>query len=135
MNQIDYTIDNALVILHTSNNQANFYLEFCDDVDEAQRIAEIMEEHNLIRLNKMLCTLTTFGIEVCNNGGWLVHLNQSKIKEQERLDFEKIELEKLKYDAKLAKWQIRVFWPVFIFGLIGGVSGIISLLLQLRGMF
>lgn len=34
--------------------------------------------------------------------------------------------EKLKWDLRLAKWQARMFWPLFILALIGGVCGIIA---------
>ncbi|MFZ4569738.1 MAG: hypothetical protein ACOYM0_01255 [Bacteroidales bacterium] len=34
-------------------------------------------------------------------------------------------------DAVMSKWQIIAFWPMFVFGVVGGISGIISLIWQL----
>jgi len=47
---------------------------------------------------------------------------------------EKKEIDKDALDhraAVMSKWQIIAFWPMFIFGVIGGISGIISLGWQL----
>ncbi len=33
-------------------------------------------------------------------------------------------------EGKLAKWQVKIFWPAFIFTLIGSILGIISFFLQ-----
>jgi hypothetical protein len=35
-------------------------------------------------------------------------------------------------ESKLAKWQVKIFWPAFIFTLIGSILGIISFFLQVR---
>jgi len=47
-----------------------------------------------------------------------------------KVEIENVKFNKLKNDAKLSNWQVKTFWPVFIFGLIGGICGIISLGMQ-----
>jgi|GEM_PF-1812915 len=56
-------------------------------------------------------------------------LEAEKTKQEE---IREIELEKLKYDTKLSKWQVKVFWWVFFAGFIGGLMGVISLTLELE---
>lgn len=43
-----------------------------------------------------------------------------------------IEEQKLINDSKISKWQAKTFWWVFVFGLIGGICGIISLTMQIK---
>jgi len=40
--------------------------------------------------------------------------------------------QKTLYDAKLTKWQVKIFWPAFLFTLVGSILGIISFYLQVR---
>ena len=39
--------------------------------------------------------------------------------------------QKTQNDGKLAKWQVKTFWPAFIFTLIGSALGIISFFMQI----
>ena len=54
--------------------------------------------------------------------------NDTKTKEKEKL-----EIGKLKNDYTLSKWQLKTFWWVFSFGIIGGVYAIISIIIALTG--
>ncbi len=49
--------------------------------------------------------------------------------ENEKL--KQIEKQKLIHDSKISKWQAQTFWWVFFIGLVGGICGIISLIMQL----
>ena len=54
---------------------------------------------------------------------------QRKKSEAER---EEASHQKTLNEGKLAKWQVKIFWPAFIFTLIGSILGIISFYLQVR---
>ncbi|BAX81978.1 hypothetical protein [Labilibaculum antarcticum] len=60
-------------------------------------------------------------------GNYIRSLQEEKKKKQ---DYNDISFEKLNNDAKIARWQTKTFWPVFIFGIIGGVFGVISFIMQ-----
>jgi len=82
-------------------------------------------------LNRDYHKLTTQGRRVIDLGGWKKFLEQEKIKESEEAFKIQKETEKLNYETKLSKWQVKTFWPLFIIALIGGICGIVSLILQL----
>jgi hypothetical protein len=54
----------------------------------------------------------------------------AELAENEKL--KQIEKQKLIYDSKISKWQAKTFWWVFFIGLVGGICGIISLIMQLK---
>lgn len=54
--------------------------------------------------------------------------NDTKTKEKEKL-----EIGKLRNDYTLSKWQLKTFWWVFSFGIIGGVYAILSIISALTG--
>ena len=65
------------------------------------------------------------GVEIIElYGGWL------KFKKEEELNRIRKE-KKEKYDLKLAKWQSDTFWYWFFIAIIGGISGIIALVIEL----
>lgn len=65
------------------------------------------------------------------NGGYERLEKQNEIRDQTNKKKEELELKKLNWDSKLAKWQVKTFWLFFILAIIGGVCGIISLVLQI----
>ena len=66
-----------------------------------------------------------------DKGGYKTFELKKKISEDEKSKIQVIEKNKLIKEAKLADWQVKIFWPLFIIALIGGLCGIISLLLQI----
>ncbi len=72
--------------------------------------------------------LTDIGESIVDDYGgienFLAH-RQEEINDKKRLD--KITNEKLISDAKLSKWQVKIFWPMFIIALIGGLYSIYSI--------
>ncbi len=73
--------------------------------------------------------LTDIGESIVDDYGgiekFLAH-RQVEINEKNRL--KKITDEKLIFDAKLSKWQVKIFWPMFIIALIGGFYSIYSII-------
>lgn len=56
--------------------------------------------------------------------------NNEIIAEQKQI--KQIEKQKLIHDSKISKWQAKTFWWLFFIGLIGGICGIISLVMQIQ---
>ena len=64
------------------------------------------------------------------NGGYKqIYEDQQKEIEHHK-ELKELTLKKLQWDSKLSKWQANTFWYVFLFGLIGGICGIISLIIS-----
>jgi hypothetical protein len=104
------------------------YYEFGDSNDnvnrnECDKIIDILCHHNLMhQTSDNIYTITTDGIQIIENGGWLKH-QADQIKE--KLSLEKIqnmEFEKLFWESRLVKWQVKVFWPLI---------GLVSLVWQI----
>lgn len=74
------------------------------------------------------------GEEIVNVYGCIVkYLEHEKEVRTENIRLEKARHEKIYNDAKLSKWQAKTFWFVFIFGLIGGVYTIYSIMHSVVG--
>jgi len=66
------------------------------------------------------------------SGGYQKLENQNDLEGRKEKDLKDITNKKTLYETKLAKWQITIFWPAFIFTLIGSILGIISFVMQLK---
>lgn len=97
---------------------------------EFERIMSILELYDCAKTNRY-----NYGNAVEKNGhtkkfkehGGFAKIYQDELtrleKEEER---ENLSLKKLKWDTKLSKWQVKTFWTVFIFGLIGFIFGVFN---------
>ena len=121
IDNIDELIDKNLKIIYDSDKKSVMRTDFVKLNDrkmfESQRLAELMDEKNLINLEyskKYRCDLTEFGLEVSKVGGWLEYLKikskadkqlENEIKEREKLenDLAKSNLEANKLNKKIAK--------------------------------
>ena len=54
--------------------------------------------------------------------------NESELNEKKLL--KELSFRKTTLETKLAKWQVKIFWPAFIFTVIGSILGIISFFMQ-----
>lgn len=69
------------------------------------------------------------GEEIVNvYGGIDKYLEHESAEKAERNRLEKLKNEKLYLDTKLARWQVKTFWYVFIFGLFGGFYSMYSMI-------
>ena len=77
-------------------------------------LAKKMQKNDLINVDKdyTFCSITFEGIEIFENGGWLQHIELEK---QKKI----IELKKSDIDFTLKKWQLKTFWWIFGFAMIG----------------
>ncbi|MCD8413711.1 hypothetical protein [Tenacibaculum finnmarkense] len=74
-----------------------------------------------------LITLTPFGIEIIENGGWIKYKKLKKDKE-ERLE------KKLEYDLKISKLKSKTILPVLFLGAFGGVYSLIKISILIISM-
>ncbi len=87
-------------------------------------IIDLMKIEQLIDMpNDHMLNLTKFGYEVQRNGGWIKHLNREKTKTI-RND------KKADYDFKTSKWKAKTFWPLLIFGALGGLYGTVDFITE-----
>lgn len=106
----------------------------------------VSENNNFILLNKQEIIDEVFGWEIFlkmlndlenmnlvkenddRESYTLTKLGKEKLFEL-KIDFEnsekdqKAERKKLHNDSKLSEWQVKTFWPLFIFGIFGGLYG------------
>lgn len=83
--------------------------------------------------NGLIYQLTDNGNKIAISGGYLAHKKElQRISEKEMIVSE-TEFNKLVIEEKLARWQAKTFWPLFILAIVGGVSGIVSLIMQVIG--
>ena len=80
---------------------------------------------------RQFMTITHFGRQVCKDGGWLAHVSRLKKQRQTKEQNDFIEAEKRIHETTLARWKVATFWPALAIGLLGGICGIISLVIQL----
>jgi len=69
-------------------------------------------------------------VEIKEFGSYSAYLQSKEESKKLKSDSETLAFKKLNYDAKLSKWQVKTFWSVFIFGLVGGCLGIASFVMQ-----
>ena len=129
-------IDKILEILTRKDNQD--LLNFCsgnfgiENYKEYKRIINLLKDNQIIvEKVKNFYGLTAIGRKVVEIGGWEKYIEQEKSQNKEQDFIKQKEKEQLLYDTKLAKWQVKTFWPLFGIAIIGSICGIISLILQL----
>lgn len=134
--------DKILNFLNDKSNRGNFqHAQVCgllglnhpQEMPYAMSLLNELHDDGLIILNDHV-----FGYEYkieafLKNGGYVKKEQQDEVTKQELEKIEGYKKTKLKYDAMLSKWQVKIFWPVFIFTLIGSALGIISFFLQIFG--
>lgn len=89
---------------------------------------QTMIDKGLIVVNKDLRMLTSFGIEVSQQGGWKSYLDKKK--EKDKIESKRLRLQdlKLQYDLKVSKFLARSkAWPLII--------SCVSLLLSIYSVF
>ncbi|MCG8237405.1 hypothetical protein J2Q21_12530 [Tenacibaculum finnmarkense genomovar ulcerans] len=81
-----------------------------DPIDRAFILRTLIYEYELIKVYGELFSLSKKGFSFSSF---------NKLEEEENIVFEKS-----KIDLKLKKWQLKTFWPIFIFAIIGSGLGI-----------
>lgn len=90
MSNLDKNIDLNLEIVYKGKNHSVMVGELTNvDGDylgrfEAMKMADKLEKENLLERDNEFCELTRFGIEVYENGGWLIHLENENSRREEK---------------------------------------------------
>lgn len=132
----DKIIDDFLFELSKHHPNSLFYRNYLGTLnierDKMDHIIRLLESENLAELqDKFSIKITKKGITICNNGGWLKYLEEIKIENKKQNERIIRQDRKEEFELKLASWQVKTFWWIFGFAIIGGICGIISLIMQL----
>lgn len=128
---VDSSIESFYKILPYGNyfSEATYSLKI--DYEEQEMIKrylidnEIITDYTIDKDGRYI--MTSHGEKVFKDFGGIEKYNEYlKEKQEEKLRLEKKANDKLHDDAKLSKWQVKTFWPVFIFGLIGFIFGVFN---------
>ena len=105
-----------------------------DDQKAPSKIKDILLQSVLCTLSTQSDTLriTTFATDIMDSGGYIAYLDVLKRRQQKDAIRQQKEDDKLHWDLKLSKWQVKTFWYWFGGAIIGGLMGAISLLGQLN---
>ena len=85
-------------------------------------VQDRVQEQNFLNEKEVMTTLTQEGSKAAKMG-YSAYLDDVEKKEKDKDA-------KDHRDAVMSKWQIIIFWPMFVFATIGTLSGIISLIWQ-----
>lgn len=105
-------IDKNLKLIYKKNGE--FYRTSFIDLNnnqlsgnESQILAALLEKLDLVTITNYRVDLTSFGLEIIKQGGWILYLDnkqktQLRTETKEKLEFEKLEVElkKVKFDYK-----------------------------------
>lgn len=105
-------IDKNLKLIYKKNGE--FYRTSFIDLNnnqlsgnESQILATLLEKLDLVTITNYRVDLTSFGLEIIKQGGWILYLDnkqktQLRTETKEKLEFEKLEVElkKVKFDYK-----------------------------------
>ncbi len=144
MNKIDKLIDVNLRILYNSPGTSIMTadLEDPERVDltlfDAKNIAQTLEKENLLTLRVEVCNITSFGIEVSEDGGWIEYKknklrearekeNDAKFKNDREMDLLKLQTENLMYQRRNRKLEIQRYWIGIGATILGSVLGSVFL--------
>ncbi len=109
--------DKTFKVLNSHNNWELNWLQNPDWISENEFrfILTFLEEQKIIKQSisdNHIFLLTEHGKSV---------LKEQLILRKEKEEYEKISKQKLYNEAKLTKWKVKTFWPIFFFGLFGGI--------------
>lgn len=93
-------------------------------VNAKDTLVDFMKIEKLIDMpNDHMLNLTKFGYEIQRKGGWNKHINREKAKVIK-------DDKKAEYDFNTSKWKSKTFWPLIIFGALGGIYGAIDFITE-----
>lgn len=69
--------------------------------------------------------------EFYDKGGFRTEYEKQQIAEKRKLEISDLELDKLRSETKLSKWQVKTFWYLFFIAIAGSILGTISFLMQI----
>lgn len=112
-------IDKNLELIKESNTQF-FYRNFVDSkgnklgANAGKRYADKLKTLKLIIFDNYAVELTNFGLEVCNQGGWLIYIKNKTAKQLKNAERQELEDKKLAIDYEQAKYNYNTRWIAII---------------------
>lgn len=133
MKTINEILDKVLADLYRerkSRFNPDLYLKerFQLEDHQAQGVFEKLQLNDLVDFaNRKSMTISEKGMRIQTEyGGWLAYLRLQEENEAKQEERQQKEDEKLDLDLTLAKWQKKVFWPLFFIALLGGIPQLIE---------
>jgi hypothetical protein len=99
----------------------------------------ILKEKNVVKVENGFNSQTEISQidfktkEFLMQGGFKAIVEENNRIANRNNESDKLSFEKLQLDSKLSKWQVKTFWWIFSFGIIGGVYAIISIVIAFTG--
>lgn len=139
LENLDELIDYNLKLISSTPDHvcSIFDIKDLDGEDHMQpkRLVLIMQEKGLVTLGKSRVDLTNAGYQIVQSGGWIQFLERKKIiekvKDEEANRDKEIERKITALELKHKKWQVKTFWPLFIFSLAAFLIGVFNLVYSL----
>ncbi|GIV30344.1 MAG: hypothetical protein KatS3mg028_1410 [Bacteroidia bacterium] len=76
--------------------------------------------------------ITDFGRQVQDTGGWLAHVDRLAKDRQAQDDIERIQTDKLRNDAIMSKWYVKMRWWPLIISALSLIASIVAIALSLK---
>lgn len=92
---------------------------------EAEGLADALDpRHRMV--------ITDFGRQVQDAGGWLAHVDRLAADRQSQDDIERIQTDKLRNDAIMSKWYVKMRWWPLIVSALSLIVSIVAIVLSLK---
>jgi hypothetical protein len=134
--------DKILSFLNIEENRNGFFqtadlsnLVFKEETvsyDEIRYLVKCLEEDGYLFYSAPSCKYLYPTTPFLESGGYEAQEESLKLEKEEERKKDEASYQKTLNEGKLAKWQVKIFWPAFIFTLVGSILGIISFYLQVR---
>jgi len=125
-------VEQLLQALHKAENYTMFSADLYGDLPDmdsaARRKDDLLLELGLITEYKAMRSLSGFGLEVCQNGGWLEYVKQEEQHQAIEEERQRKQDEKLKYEVGISKYLYKTRWWPLIISIISLIAAILALL-------
>lgn len=107
--------------------------------DKIRHYFELIAEHPLkiaeVKIKYDIISSNGLTQEFLNKGGFTTISKLELAKAEKRNNIEALEFEKLKYDTKLSRWQVKTFWWLFGFALFGGLYSLYDIVCKIIKLY
>jgi len=133
---LDFIIEKILEFDYPIESNAIINNGFLNEYNETEReyeFSRLISVINDLKCGKSKNNYSTPGDTIERNeqtlkfkkrGGFKKYYQDELIKKTKEEEIKQLSNIKLFWDSKLSKWQVKTFWPVFVFGLVGFIFGL-----------
>jgi hypothetical protein len=133
---VDKVLNSFYHLFPYGENYSDLVYDFDFEKKERDYILNFLIKHGLLEDfgSSGKKKISDKGIEVVEkHGGIEYFMNKLESDEKNKFKINKTKNTKLLNDARLSRWKVWTFWPVFLIGLFGGLYSIASIILILSG--